>query len=119
VETGGNTEINGNTFEIHADEKDAVIIQRHLCGHTRRDLEIRSQPVPAGPLWLNVTVRLIRFYQKKISPKLGNRCVFDPSCSHYAEAAFRQKGFFKGIHLTVQRLRRCRPQNGGINELNQ
>ncbi|HCQ16660.1 MAG TPA: membrane protein insertion efficiency factor YidD, partial [Cryomorphaceae bacterium] len=49
--------------------------------------------------------------------RLGNRCVFDPSCSHYAEQAFREKGFFKGVKLTLIRLRRCNPSNGGTDLL--
>ncbi|MCI4667246.1 MAG: membrane protein insertion efficiency factor YidD [Bacteroidia bacterium] len=68
-------------------------------------------------MWLNWIVKAIRYYQKNISSNLGNRCVFDPSCSHYSEVAYREKGFFKGTFLTVNRLCRCRPQNGGIDEL--
>jgi len=107
-------EVGRNTFEITADEKDLAIIQRHLNVCTKCDLEIESLPFPKNPKWLHIMVRLIRYYQKKISPKLGNRCVFDPSCSHYSELAFRRKGFLKGIQLTGQRLYRCRPGNGGI-----
>jgi putative membrane protein insertion efficiency factor len=110
-------EINGNSFELDVDPKDAVIIERHFSRYTVRDMQIRKLPVPEKPLWLNLIVRLIRFYQKYISHRLGNRCVFDPSCSHYAESAFRQNGFFKGIKQTIKRLNKCRPQNGGIHEL--
>jgi len=110
--------ISDDSFEINANEKDMIIIQRHLMTHTHRDLEIQNLPIPKKPIWLNLIVRLLRFYQKWISPRLGNRCVFDPSCSRYSELVFRKKGFFQGLRLTFSRLKRCRPENGGIDILN-
>lgn len=112
-----NIEIGEDTFHINASEKDSVIIQRHFTNTTKLDLEIESLPIPKRPIWLNIVVRMIRFYQKYISKKLGNRCVFDPSCSRYSELAFREKGFLKGGILTINRLKRCRPKNGGIDQL--
>ncbi|MFH1260222.1 MAG: membrane protein insertion efficiency factor YidD [Elusimicrobiota bacterium] len=56
----------------------------------------------------------MRWYRRRILPKLGNRCVFEPSCSHYAELALREKGLVKGLKLTAKRLCRCRPGAGGI-----
>lgn len=106
-----------DVFEINADQKDAVIIQRHFAKHTQLDLQIQNLEVPKKPIWLNLTVCLLRYYQKNISPKLGNRCVFDPSCSRYSELAFRKKGFLKGFMLTIDRLRRCRAKNGGTDML--
>jgi putative membrane protein insertion efficiency factor len=106
-----------DSFEINANEKDLIIIQRHLTKHTARDLEIQNLPIPQKPVWLQITVRLIRMYQKRISPALGNRCVFDPSCSRYSEMAFRKKGFIDGLKLTIKRLKRCRPENGGVDIL--
>jgi uncharacterized protein len=110
-------EIDGNTFEINVDSKDSVIIERHFSRYTKRDLEIRNLPIPIKPIWLHMTIYLIRFYQKRVSHKLGNRCVFDPSCSHYSELAFRRKGFIKGFKITIKRLYRCRPNNGGVDEV--
>jgi uncharacterized protein len=101
-------------IEIDADERDLPIIERALHTHTKSDLAIRSLQIPEGPLWLNIVVRLIRFYQRNLAHRLGNRCVFDPSCSHYSEMAFRKKGFIKGLKLTIRRLLRCRPGNGGV-----
>lgn len=104
-------------FELAADPKDAVFIQRQFSGKTQRDIDIEKLEIPERPVLLGFIIRLIRYYQKRISKKLGNRCVFDPSCSHYAEVAFRKNGFIKGISLTIKRLYRCRPENGGIDEL--
>ncbi len=88
METSKIFEVNGDTFEINVDPKNAIIVQRYFSKYTRRDKEIRSLSIPSKPVWLNLVVRIIRFYQNDISHKLGNRCVFDPSCSHYSELAF-------------------------------
>lgn len=106
-----------DSFEINTSEKDAVLVIRHFCKHTELDLQIQNLPIPRKPIWLNITVKSLRFYQNHISEKLGNRCVFDPSCSRYSEQAFREKGFYKGFILTIKRLKRCRPENGGIDSL--
>lgn len=106
-------EVGNDVFEIDACGKDVIFIERHFSGHTKLDLEIQNLPIPIKPIWLNIFIRSLRNYQKKISPRLGNRCVFDPSCSRYSELAFREKGFLKGSLRTLNRLRRCRPNNGG------
>tara|TARA_B110000259_G_C13956481_1_gene378932 strand:+ start:264 stop:620 length:357 start_codon:yes stop_codon:yes gene_type:complete len=111
-------EFEEDSFEINANENDSVIIQRYFSKHTKLDLKIQNLPVPKKPIWLNITVLILRFYQNNISEKLGNRCVFDPSCSRYSELAFREKGFFRGMSLTINRLKRCRPKNGGVDQLN-
>lgn len=49
----------------------------------------------------------IRFFQKVISRADGHRCPMHPSCSHYADQAFKRHGFFKGWVLTCDRLLRC------------
>lgn len=56
----------------------------------------------------------IRFYQRHASYELRHSCRFAPSCSVYAIGALTQYGFVRGSGLTVRRLWRCRPPNGGI-----
>lgn len=60
--------------------------------------------------------RLIRFfiriYQYALSPWLGVRCRFTPTCSHYACEAIEQYGATKGVGLAVKRLVRCHPWGG-------
>ncbi|MDR2136764.1 MAG: membrane protein insertion efficiency factor YidD [Synergistaceae bacterium] len=58
-------------------------------------------------------VCLIRGYQKFISPLLGVRCRFYPSCSQYAIIALTEWGVFKGLWLTIKRLARCGPWHEG------
>ena len=54
-------------------------------------------------------IRIIRFYQKKISPLFGPRCRYYPTCSQYAVEAVERFGAFKGSILAVLRLLRCNP----------
>jgi len=103
--------------QTNISKEDQIVLFRELGGTTSRDKKIEEQQIPQKPIWLYVFVNLIRFYQLNISKKLGNRCVYDPSCSHYAEAAFRKKGLLTGMKLTIKRLKSCRPNNGGINEV--
>jgi putative membrane protein insertion efficiency factor len=60
-------------------------------------------------------IAIIRFYKYFISPLLGNRCRFYPSCSSYSLEAIQLHGAIIGSYLTIKRLLRCHPFNeGGI-----
>lgn len=54
----------------------------------------------------------IKFYQWVISPMLGPRCRFTPTCSQYALEAVDRYGAWKGLWLTIRRLGRCHPWGG-------
>ena len=56
---------------------------------------------------------LIRGYQLAISPLLGPRCRFYPSCSHYAIEAIDSHGAVRGTWLTFRRIARCHPFHEG------
>ena len=56
---------------------------------------------------------LIRFYQYAISPLLGRRCRFFPSCSEYAVEALEKHGALAGSWLALKRLSHCHPWNPG------
>lgn len=58
-------------------------------------------------------ILLIRFYQYAISPLLGRRCRFFPSCSEYAVEALRKHGVWKGLRLGATRISRCHPWHPG------
>ena len=58
---------------------------------------------------------LIRLYQWTLSPLLGPKCRFYPSCSNYAREALQRFGILHGSWLTLRRLGRCHPWHpGGI-----
>ncbi len=58
-------------------------------------------------------IAIITLYRWTISPLLGNRCRFYPSCSHYAIDALRQHGVLRGGYLSLRRLLRCHPWHAG------
>lgn len=60
-----------------------------------------------------VLVLPIRLYQLVLSPLLGPRCRFYPSCSAYAVSALQQHGAVRGLWLALRRLGRCHPWNPG------
>ena len=72
------------------------------------------EPSPTLLQRLNRTVAvlmlvLIGFYRRFISPMIGPRCRFTPTCSAYGLEAIRKHGPWKGGWLTLKRLLRCHP----------
>jgi putative membrane protein insertion efficiency factor len=55
---------------------------------------------------------LIKLYQWILSPLLGPKCRFTPTCSQYSMEAFKKYGVFKGLWLTIKRIGRCHPWGG-------
>jgi len=51
----------------------------------------------------------IKFYQILISPLLGPRCRYYPTCSNYAVQAIEKHGAFKGGWLAFKRIISCHP----------
>jgi len=56
---------------------------------------------------------LIRGYQLGISPLLGPRCRFYPTCSDYALEALAAHGLLRGCWLALRRILRCHPGHPG------
>ena len=52
-------------------------------------------------------------YRRLISPLLGPRCRYEPSCSAYAEQAIREYGILRGVVLSGWRVLRCNPWSHG------
>ena len=64
----------------------------------------------AGPgVTARVLLKTLAFYQKSISPALGRRCRYLPTCSEYAKTAVQRFGVWRGVTMTVGRLLRCQP----------
>jgi len=63
----------------------------------------------------NLFLKIIKSYQRFISPVLGNNCRFYPSCSQYSYLVIEKYGLFKGLILSFKRLSKCHPwSEGGI-----
>ena len=57
----------------------------------------------------------IHAYRALLSPLLGPRCKYHPSCSRYALDALGEFGVLRGLVLTGWRLLRCNPwSRGGV-----
>jgi putative membrane protein insertion efficiency factor len=73
-----------------------------------------QQVQPASPSRAAAVLSaLIGAYQRWISPYLGNRCRFHPSCSAYARTAIETHGALRGSWLTARRLVKCQPFHPG------
>jgi putative membrane protein insertion efficiency factor len=73
---------------------------------------------PRPPLWRARPLRAlailpIRLYQLVLSPMLGARCRYYPSCSQYAVQAIERYGILRGLVLAGWRLLRCNPWSPG------
>ncbi|HMT14446.1 MAG TPA: membrane protein insertion efficiency factor YidD [Aestuariivirga sp.] len=59
-----------------------------------------------------VLLALIRVYQITLSPLLGRRCRYLPTCSDYTADAIRKHGAWRGSLMGVARISRCHPWGG-------
>lgn len=66
-----------------------------------------------GLLIRQILLGLIQIYRYAISPFLGQRCRFYPSCSAYAAEALTKHGVLKGLWLSIKRVLRCHPFHPG------
>jgi len=69
----------------------------------------------SGPRWvlMKVMIGCVRVYQYTLSPLLGPRCRFWPSCSSYTIEAIQVHGPIKGGWMAVKRIVKCHPGNPG------
>ena len=59
-----------------------------------------------------LVLKIIRVYQKYLSPLLGPSCRFHPTCSEYTFQAIETYGVFKGGILAIKRILKCNPWGG-------
>tara|TARA_B100001769_G_scaffold18079_1_gene12168 strand:- start:69 stop:287 length:219 start_codon:yes stop_codon:yes gene_type:complete len=59
-----------------------------------------------------LVLKVIRIYQKYLSPLLGPSCRFHPTCSEYTFQAIETYGVFKGGILAIKRILKCNPWGG-------
>ena len=56
---------------------------------------------------------LVHVYRYTLSPLLGPKCRYYPTCSAYALEALAQHGAMRGSWLSVKRICRCHPWHEG------
>ena len=56
-----------------------------------------------------IILSLIKLYNFFISPFLGVRCRFLPTCSEYCSDALKEHGLIKGGAYSLKRIIRCHP----------
>lgn len=69
----------------------------------------RSRPYQPG-WWLQ---RGIAGYRKVLSPVVGRRCRYLPTCSQYAYDAIGEHGAWRGSWMAMRRIGRCHPFHEG------
>ena len=67
----------------------------------------------AGGAASRAAMAAIRFYQGHVSPLLGARCIYRPTCSEYARQAIGRYGLARGGLLALRRILRCHPLHVG------
>jgi hypothetical protein len=60
-----------------------------------------------------LALKTIELYRRFLSPLLGGRCRFHPSCSVYAHGCFERLDFFPALGRTAWRLLKCQPLHPG------
>ncbi|MCF6767416.1 membrane protein insertion efficiency factor YidD [Thiotrichales bacterium 19S11-10] len=69
----------------------------------------------AQTLVAKIAITIVKTYQILISPILGPRCRFYPSCSKYTIDAINRFGIIYGGYLAIKRILRCNPLfKGGV-----
>ena len=68
------------------------------------------QRLIAIPSWLLIAA--VRCYQLGVSPFIGPRCRFQPTCSQYFIEAVRKYGAIRGSWRGLCRIGRCHPWGG-------
>ncbi len=66
----------------------------------------------ASQVGARLLTSLIIAYRYLVSPLLGPRCRYLPTCSEYGLEAIRRHGPLRGAWLTLKRICRCHPWGG-------
>lgn len=100
-----------NWVDQHADER--MCESSSVQDGCNEAMSICRNKSRNATLMKRLLLALIAVYRYAISPMLGRRCRFFPTCSEYAENALRKHGLGKGSWLALHRLCRCHPWNPG------
>lgn len=91
------------------------------CADVSRETRPHEASGGARPsLLARLALLPIRGYRRFLSPALGRRCRYYPTCSAYAEESIRELGAVRGAVLAAWRLLRCNPfSNGGLDPVSE
>ena len=103
--------VDTDAIQLDVAPRDAVRVLRTLRGSTPMDEAVDRLPLPKG-LFRRLLVLPIRWYRAVRPHHVGARCVFDPSCSRFAEVEVRANGIL-GLPAIWRRLCRCTDGAGG------
>jgi putative membrane protein insertion efficiency factor len=81
----------------------------------RTSVEVQDAGTRAKAPWWHPrrwVLGLIHGYQRTLSPLLGARCRYLPSCSRYGYEAIEVHGLARGGWMAVKRVGRCHPWGG-------
>ncbi len=56
-----------------------------------------------------ILILIIKTYKYLVSPLIGNRCRFLPTCSEYFIEALKTQGLVRGLKLGSKRILKCHP----------
>lgn len=63
-------------------------------------------------------IKMVRLYQRVLSPILPPSCRYYPTCSNYAIEAIQRHGALKGSFMGIARILRCHPfVDGGVDKV--
>lgn len=69
-------------------------------------------------IYKRLALKLIKQYQRGISPLFRAHCIYLPTCSEYAYKAIEKYGLLHGLWLAIKRISRCHPfHKGGFDPL--
>jgi putative membrane protein insertion efficiency factor len=89
-------------------ENDAAVLTKTETSTASRKLWRSLLHVPAL-----LAIGAVKLYQYLISPWLGRRCRFYPSCSQYFILSVQKFGLIRGFCKGTARICRCHPWNPG------
>ena len=60
-------------------------------------------------LLISLNICIIKFYKYLVSPILGNKCRYLPTCSEYYIESLKTHGLVRGSYLGIKRIFSCHP----------
>ncbi|WP_454690546.1 membrane protein insertion efficiency factor YidD [Achromobacter aloeverae] len=85
-----------------------------FSGRKSRQRHTTWSPFGERPPRSVITRCIVGTYRRLAPARVRQSCRFEPSCSEYCLLAVHKRGFWIGWRMTLIRLGRCRPPNGGL-----